>query len=99
MANSCEDVVHFGFKSKLRTLKSRVRSAPDTDTRNARCNACISEARKVARPTQKELNSFCGAQSEDTLPMRFGWTPSRTIRRNSQRPGVGVLLPSTFLAR
>ena len=67
MANSCEDVVHFGFKSALRTLKSRVSSAPDADTRSARCNACIGEARKVTRPTQKELNSFCGAQSDRFL--------------------------------
>ena len=83
MAASCEEVAHFSFKQHLRTLKNRVNTASSAEEKAARCEACIVQASKVARPNQKEVSSLCGAQDQRYAPFEiwvdtFSTTPRET---------------------
>ena len=75
LATSCDEVPHFSFRQNLRILKNRVNTAPSNEAKAARCQACIVEASKVARPNQKELNSFCGATNPQYIPYEI-WVDS-----------------------
>ena len=78
LPRTCEEVTHFSFKAKLRTLKSRVNTAPDVIPAR-RCSACMMKPERSS--TQENLNSLRSASGR--ISFRGNPVDSSEIRRSS----------------